>query len=207
MEEKLLYMRKLWFALFLAQASVSCAVLDGYKNNQHSEYAKRLTPEAKASLAAGEELVWEFNSASTKGKLLVTKENAKFGKYNFIEIDEWEEHFDYETNGIKKGKAKTKTTYDQYGNVVFRTEWIKPARDSDFYQSTVIDGKLLYNGTDSVFVQTTTILNKYGQKTTQYSNQVINYKELLSDRLKNKKKAGSEYIYDETGKIKRIKEY
>jgi hypothetical protein len=186
----------------------SCALMDGYKDNQHSWYAQELTKDEKQKLDNGDTLEVTFTYPTKSGRMIITKGNSnKFGKYNFVEIGEWRESFDYSSNGTLKGRAITETTYDNYGNMVLRTVSDKRKNDKEFYTQGITRAEIRVINSDTVLVQNIKVFNNRQILRREFNLAVLNYKEMLSDRLKSKVKVGLETLYDDNGNLTKSYNY
>jgi hypothetical protein len=203
-------MRELSRILVLAVLAIgqSCALLDGYKDNRHSWYAQELTQDEKQKLDNGDTLEVTFSDPTKSGRMIITKGNPnRFGKYNFVEVGEWRESFDYERNGTLKGRAITETTYDNYGNMVLRTVSDKRKKDNEFYTQEITRAEIRIINSDTVLVQNIKVFNNRQILRREFNLAVLNYKEMLSDRLKSKIKVGEEILYDDNGKLTKSYDY
>jgi hypothetical protein len=203
-------MRELSRILVLAVLVIgqSCALVDGYKDNRHSWYAQELTQDEKQKLDNGDTLEVTFTDPTKSGRMIITKGNPnRFGKYNFVEVGEWRESFDYESNGTLKGRAITETTYDNYGNMVLRTVSDKRKKDNEFYTQEITKAEIRVINSDTVLVQNIKVFNNRQILRREFNLAVLNYKEMLSDRLKSKIKVGEEILYDDNGKLTKSYDY
>jgi hypothetical protein len=114
-------MRKFRYIVILVLVVQSCAILDGYKDNQHSWYSKGLTLNERQLLDKGDTLEKIINTPGTKGKMIVMKGGPEYGRYNFVEIGDWSESLEYSSGNFIKGNALIETTYDANGNILKRT--------------------------------------------------------------------------------------
>lgn len=185
----------------------SCAVVDSYQDNQHAWHAKNLTPDQKQKLDKGDTLRISFTYPKHKGLIIVTKGNPKkFGKYNFVEVGQWQETFDFESIVDKvtdpvKGQVVTETTYDSKGNMLLRTVFEKDKMDAEFFTQEICSAEIQIINSDTVLVQNIKIFDERKTLRREFNLAVLNYKEMLSDRLKTKIKVGRETLYDDNGKI------
>lgn len=192
------------FLLILAQ---SCALLDGYKDNQHSWYAKELTSNEKLRIGQGQTLTRSFDTPRKIGQLKITKGNRKFGRYNFIEIGDWKEYYQFSSPTLGKGESYEETTYDNFGNILNKKVIQKLRGDIDFYTSDIWSSEIQIFDTDTVLIQKLVGFHNNSKLAGETTLAVLNYKELLSDRLKTKIKVGTETRYDRSGKLIRSTNY
>lgn len=195
---------KVVFAVLLIASS--CAVVGSYQDPQHAYHAKKLTPDQKRKLDKGDTLQVSFTYPKHKGLLIVTKGNpGKFGKYNFVEVGQWQETFDFESmdkvTDPVKGQVVTETTYDNKGNMVLRTVFYKIKNDKEFFTQEICSAELKIINSDTVLVQSFKIIDERKTLRREFNLVVLNYKEMLSDRLKTKIRVGRETLYDENGNI------
>jgi hypothetical protein len=194
--------------LALLAIGQSCGLLSGYKDSQHFWYARGLTKDEKQKLDNGDTLEVTYTYPTKSGRLIITKGNPnKFGRYIFVEVGEWRESFDYVGSGTLKGRAITETTYDSYGNMVLRTVSDKTKKDNEFYTREIIRAEMRVINMDTVLVQNIKVFNNKLTLTWEFNLAVLNYKEMLSDRLKNKIKVGKETWYDDNGKLTKSYDY
>ncbi len=130
------------------------------------------------------------------------KGNPKFGKYNFVEVGEWEELMDYSRGDSVKGQMFIKTKFDSYGNILSRTIHEKRRKDKEFHNSEILTSKIKVFDTDSILLQHIKNFNKDSVLTSEFTIGVLNYKQELSDRLKVKIRIGKELIYDDKGNLR-----
>ena len=182
----------------------SCAIFDGYKDNLHSWYASSLTQQDKRLIDSGDTLIRVIDTEKTKGTLLIIKGQKGLGKYNFVEIGEWEERFNYSG---RKGEAITETIYDNYGNIISRAEWDKRKNDTDFYLRATYDSEISQTYTDSILKQTIIVYNPEGTKIFETNFIINDYKNLLSDRLKIKFKIDKKSYYNSSGELIKEREF
>lgn len=200
-------MRKCTYIVILILFGQSCAILDGYKDNQHSWYSQDLTSDERQLVDRGDTLEKTINTPRTKGRLIVMKGKPKYGKYNFVEIGDWKESLEYSSGDFIKGDASIETTYDSYGNILKRSVLDKRTNDKDFHTSEIWTSKMERIDSDSILTQNIKTYNKDNVQTSEFNLGVLNFKEKLSDRLKTKVKIGTEKIFDDTGKLKSEKTY
>jgi hypothetical protein len=185
----------------------ACALVDGYKDNQHSWWAKSLSPDVKAMIDKGEYVELEIQDAEHKGTLIAFKGDPKYGKYNFVETGEWDEAFEYSQGDFKRGNAKIKATYDRYGNTLSRIVSIKDQKDVDFYISEITTSQLkVFNG-DTVLTQEFKTFNQKERLIRQFETATIEYRQMLSDRLKKKIMIGRSTVYDNEGNLRKETHY
>lgn len=196
-------MRKFKYVLILALSAQSCAIFDGYKDNQHSWYSKDLTTVEKTLMDGGQTMEWRFNATKKKGKLIVMKGDPKFGEYNFVEVGDWEELVDYSRGDFVSGQMFVETTFDDYGNILSRSVIDKRKRDSKFDESQIWTFEIKVFGTDSVLTQRIKTFDKDSIQTSELTLGVLNHKQKLSDRLKTKIRVGRELVFDDEGNIKK----
>src|SRR5882672_8301317 len=117
--------------MFIAVGAMqSCAILDGYKDNQHAWYAHWLTKDKKELIDQGSTLRIMIETQKRKGQLLVLKGSSKYGRYNFVETGEWKEETEYSSG---KGVSITETTYESFGNILSRRLFEKGTKDKEYY--------------------------------------------------------------------------
>lgn len=196
-----------FFLIIMAVLFQACALVDGYKDNQHSWWSKTLPASVKARVDNGEWVEMELSEKDQAGRLIVLKGDPEYGPYNFVERGEWEESFEYEGSGIKRGDAKIKTLYDLYGNTVSRTVTIKGTKDTDFYINQIVSSRLQVFKEDTVFTQEIKVFNPQGKLVRQYETATPGYHQMLSDRLKKKIMIGREVVYDDQGNLKKETHY
>lgn len=200
-------MKKCTYIVILILVGQSCAILDGYKDNQHSWYSQNLTPDERQLLDRGDTLEKTINTPRTIGRLIVMKGNPKYGEYNFVEIGDWKESVEYSSGDFIKGEASIETTYDSNGNILKKSVLDKRTNDKGFHTSEIWTSKMEGIGSDSILTQNIKTYNKDNVQTSEFNLGVLNHKEKLSDRLKTKIKIGTEKIFDDTGKLKSEKTY
>ena len=191
------------YVLTIALSAQSCAILDGYKDNQHSWYAEALTDVEKELVDRGQTIEWKFDAIRKKGKLIIMKGDPKFGKYNFVEVGNWEELIDYSRGDFVRGQMCIKTMFDDYGNILSRTVHEKRRRDSEFHNSEIWTSEIKVFDTDSILLQHIKTFNKDSIQTSEFTLGVLNRKQNLSDRLKTKIRIGRELIFDDVGNVKK----
>jgi hypothetical protein len=195
-------MRKFAHIVIIILIGQSCAILDGYKDNQHSWYSQDLTTDERQFVDGGATLEKIIDTPRTKGKLIVMKGNPKYGKYNFVEIGDWNESVEYSSGDFIKGDVSIETTYDYHGNILKRTVLDKRKDDNDFHTSEVWTSKMELIDSDSILTQRIKTYNKDNRQTNEFNLGVLNYKEKLSDRLKTKIKIGTQKVFDDKGELK-----
>ena len=131
------------------------------------------------------------------------KGDPKFGKYNFVEVGNWEELIDYSRGDFVRGQMCIKTMFDDYGNILSRTVHEKRRRDSEFHNSEIWTSEIKVFDTDSILLQHIKTFNKDSIQTSEFTLGVLNRKQNLSDRLKTKIRIGRELIFDDVGNVKK----
>jgi hypothetical protein len=197
-------MTRIIVIVVLLLATQSCAIFDGYKDNQHSWYAKELTPDEKRTVDQGKVLRKKINTPHSKGELLIMKGNRKYGQYNFVETGDWTEQYQY-SSAYQKGKSYDKVTYDEYGNILKRQ--ITETGEDAAFVNQIWTSELAIFDTDTVLTQKIVWFNNREQEIAEVTLAILNYKEMLSDRLKTKIKVGTEKKFDATGKLISEKTY
>jgi hypothetical protein len=201
-------MKLLRLTLFLTFILQSCAILDGYKDNQHSWYDQELSLDEKRQLDSGKILERTIDSPMTQGKLVImTGDPKKFGRYNFVEVGEWKESYEYSSGDFVKGLATVETTYDNYGNIIARQTKDKQKSDNEFYVKELWTSTMRKIKSDSMLVQSIKYYDNNHRLRMEQSLVVLNHLTKLSDRLKKKVKIDTERIWDEHGIIKKENQY
>ena len=196
-------MQKTKYVLIASLLTQACAIFDGYKDNQHSWYAKDLTSVEKILINKGQTIEWEFNSTRKKGELIIMKGDTQFGEYNFVEVGDWKELVNYSSGDFVRGQMFIETTFDNYGNVLSRTVHDKRKRDSEFHKNQTWSSEIRVFRSDSILTQKVKTFSKDGIQRSEFTLGVLNYKQKLSDRLKTKIRVGREIIFDDKGNTKK----
>ena len=200
-------MRKFTRIVVLVLVGQSCAILDGYKDNQHAWYSRELTSNERKLLDGGDVFEREINTPRAKGKLIVMKGDPKYGKYNFVEVGDWSESIAYSSGDFIKGNASIETSYDAYGNILKRTVLDKRKNEKEFHTSEIWTSKYEILDDDSVLTQNIRTYSKDHKQSSESNLAVLNYKIKLSDRLKKKIKIGTQKVFDAAGQLKSEKAY
>jgi hypothetical protein len=195
-------MRKFTYIVILILAGQSCAILDGYKDNQHSWYSQGLTSDERQLVDRGDTLEKTINTPRTTGKLIIMKGNPRYGKYNFVEVGDWKETVEYSSGDFTKADASIETTYDPNGNILNRSVLDKRKNDTYFHTSEIWTSKMEVIDNDSILTQNIKAYNKDNIQISEFNLGVLNYREKLSDRLKTKIKIGTEKLFDDKGELK-----
>lgn len=171
-------------------------------DNQHSWYANELTPNEKLAIDRGQIITKTIKTPTVSGQLIAIKGDPKFGHYNFVEIGDWINHYEYPSGDFIKGETYDEVTYDSNGNVLKRKITDKGKKDTDFYTNQIWTSDLQIFGSDTVFTQKISWFHKDTKITSaELTLAVLNYKDMLSDRLKTKIKVGAERKFDISGKL------
>lgn len=169
---------KYFLLLIIIIFLTTCALFDGYKDNTHAMYARMLTSEEIQKLHERDTIEKTINTNSLNGRLLVL--NLGYGKFNFVEIDKWEEHF----TSSEYGEIVMTTEYDDYGNI--RKRLVQKISKKTQGSSNIEEWRsdLINVDNDTVLIQ----FRKSIQKNQTYYTvfKVINFQTLQSDRLKEK---------------------
>jgi hypothetical protein len=195
-------LKKINYILLIIFTAQSCAILDGYRDNLHSWHARELTQNEKIRIDNGDTLRKQIDRPDMKGEMIVTKGDPKFGKYNFIETGNWDEFGEYSSGSFIKGTMSVKTLYDAYGNILARTVFDKRKNEPEFHMSEIWTSEVKVFGSDSVLIQHIKTFNKGDTQTFEFNLGVLNYKEMLSDRLKTKIRIGKQITFDKEGVLK-----
>ena len=196
METKRLSVAVIAWLYFLS----SCALLNGYRNNQHAAYYRTLTKAQKVEIDEVDFIelpfVGGFKNHLQKGTLLVIK---KKDKYDFVERGLWTEK-PLEGVDTVDFVIDRSECYDQYGNIRERKTYANHKRDG-MYLYDIWNSEIRVVEGDSILIQHIKRYFTNGRMSHKFCLAVPDYKELRSDYLKTKYRMGKGYEYDTNGSL------
>lgn len=188
-------MNKLFLGLFLLSFQ-SCGILGG-------GYGYKTSKEEESQLLSNNRIIREIRLPSARGQLLISRDLKNPTKINFVEVGTWIEEFKL-TNGEL---AHDEVEYDNLGNIVSRVAKTRKEKESKFSVSEIWTSEFVVKYSDTLFVQHVKAYSKDGKLWEERSMLVVNHKELLSDRLKKKRRFGTLRQYDDNGNLRKEKSY